>query len=251
NIYLFTPNALALQDAITLLVKQSCNHLAIHSPQQAMQVSPYPNFPSQQNRHTPYQDSPTICFRQPSLQMQAVNYSFTRPISLLTTDGPNIVPHDSSIASPTEPTLQTHNIYECKNTRRLINFYYATIGYPVVSTWCKATDKGYFQGWNGLTSERVCCSIKPSEYNLIGHLDQKFKVIRSTKSSTNNSTPDSMAAPPQTPLNDKTNMVFMTMVSFKGQLFTDQTKQFSVTSNRGNNYIVIFYTVNANHIKSY
>ncbi|KAL7474137.1 hypothetical protein ACHAW6_000129 [Cyclotella cf. meneghiniana] len=40
------------------------------------------------------------------------------------------------------------------------------------------------------------------------------------------------------------------MVDIQGQLFTDQTGRFPVTSNRGNNYIVIFYMVDANHFKS-
>lgn len=41
------------------------------------------------------------------------------------------------------------------------------------------------------------------------------------------------------------------MVDIDGQLFTDQTGRFPLTSNKGNNYVVIFYTVDANHIKSY
>ncbi|KAL7474433.1 hypothetical protein ACHAW6_000407 [Cyclotella cf. meneghiniana] len=28
------------------------------------------------------------------------------------------------------------------------------MGYPGIATWCKAINKGYFRGWNGLTSER-------------------------------------------------------------------------------------------------
>ena len=64
-------------------------------------------------------------------------------------------------------------------------------------------------------------------------------------------TTNPIAAPPQLPLNDKTNMVFMTMVDIQGQLYTDQTGRFPITSNRGNNYVVIFYTVDANHIKTY
>ncbi|KAL7474807.1 hypothetical protein ACHAW6_000761 [Cyclotella cf. meneghiniana] len=48
-----------------------------------------------------------------------------------------------------------HPIYECSNTNQLIQFYYATMGYPVISTWCKAIDMGYFRGWNGLTSDRA------------------------------------------------------------------------------------------------
>ncbi len=43
----------------------------------------------------------------------------------------------------------------------------------------------------------------------------------------------------------------MTITKAEGQIFTDQTGHFPVTSNRGNNYIVLFYVVDANFIKSY
>ena len=46
-------------------------------------------------------------------------------------------------------------------------------------------------------------------------------------------------------------MVFMTMVEVEGQLFTNQTSCFPVTSNCGNNYIMNFYAVDPNCIKSY
>jgi len=55
----------------------------------------------------------------------------------------------------------------------------------------------------------------------------------------------------QAPNNDKTNMVFMTIVEVVRQLFTDQTDRLPVTSNCGNNYIVIFYAVDPNYIKAY
>ncbi|KAL7475164.1 LOW QUALITY PROTEIN: hypothetical protein ACHAW6_001088, partial [Cyclotella cf. meneghiniana] len=71
----------------------------------------------------------------------------------------------------------------------------------------------------------------------MGHLDQRSQGIRSTKSSPTTTTPDPMEEPHQIPLNDKTNIVFMTMVDIKGPL--------------GNKHTVIFYTVEVNHIKSY
>jgi hypothetical protein len=129
-------------------------------------------------------------------------------------------------------------IYECQNTKQLINFYYATMGYPVISTWCKAIDKGYCKGWTDLTSERVRQFIKPSQASEQGHMDQKRANVRSTKSSPDREAspePDLMVEHKQAPNNDKTNMVFMTMVKVEGQLFTDQTGRFPVTSNRGNN----------------
>ena len=114
--------------------------------------------------------------------------------------------------------------------------------------------KGYFRGWNGLTSERGRKFIKPSQACKQGHMDQRLAYIRSTKSSlAKEASPelDHMVEHEQAPENNKTNMVFMTMVKVEGQLFTDQTGRFPVTSNRGNNYIVMFYAVDPNYIKSY
>ncbi|KAL7478778.1 hypothetical protein ACHAW6_004540 [Cyclotella cf. meneghiniana] len=128
------------------------------------------------------------------------------------------------------------------------------MGYPVISTWIKAIDKGYFRGWRGLTSDRIRHFIKPSEQCEQGHMDQRRQGICSTKSSHANSpsnTIDTMEEPKQAPQNNKTNMVFMTIAKAKAQLFTNQTGRFPVTSNKGNNYIVLFYVVDANFIKSY
>jgi hypothetical protein len=55
----------------------------------------------------------------------------------------------------------------------------------------------------------------------------------------------------QTPTTTTTNMMFMMLVDIEGRLFTDQTGRFPVTSNRGNNYLIMFYPVDANFIKSY
>eukprot|EP00804_Cyclotella_cryptica_P013578 CCRYP_012928-RA/>CCRYP_012928-RA protein AED:0.44 eAED:0.45 QI:0/-1/0/1/-1/1/1/0/191 len=87
-------------------------------------------------------------------------------------------------------------------------------------------------------------------------MDQTKAGIRSTKSSrippTETSPPaDTMEPPEQAPQNDWINMVFLTLAEVEGQLFTDQTGRFPVTSSKGNNYIVIFYVVDANYIKSY
>jgi hypothetical protein len=174
-------------------------------------------------------------------------------ISLIPDNGNTIVPSDQTV---TLPQPQANNIYECSNTQQLIQFYHATMGYPVISTWIKAIDLGYFRGWRGLTPDRVRRFIKPSAINKLGHMDQTKAGTRSTKSSRipqpeSPPPPDSMEPPNQAPQNDKTNMVFLTIAEVNGQLFTDQTGRFPVTSNKGNNYIVIFYVVDANYIKSY
>eukprot|EP00804_Cyclotella_cryptica_P020487 CCRYP_019795-RA/>CCRYP_019795-RA protein AED:0.41 eAED:0.41 QI:0/-1/0/1/-1/1/1/0/277 len=174
-------------------------------------------------------------------------------ISLIPDSCNNIVPPNQAV---TLSQPQANNIYECRNTQQLIQFYYATMGYPVLSTWIKAIDLGYFRGWRGLTSNRVRQFIKPSATSTLGHMDQTRAGIRSTKAARIHpaccSSPHNTMEPPQqAPNNDKTNMVFLTIAKVDGQLFTDQTGRFPVTSSRGNNYIVIFYIVDANYIKSY
>ena len=85
-------------------------------------------------------------------------------------------------------------------------------------------------------------------------MDQRRANICSTKSSpVREASPqlNHMIKYQQASNNEKTNMVFMTMVDVDRQLFTDQTGHFTVTSNRGHNYIVIFYAVDPNYIKSY
>ena len=85
-------------------------------------------------------------------------------------------------------------------------------------------------------------------------MDQRRAGICSTKSSCASNSDielDHMDKQEQAPNTDKTNMVFMMIVEVEGLLFSDQTSRLQVTSNRGNNYIVVFYTVDPNYIKAY
>jgi hypothetical protein len=71
-------------------------------------------------------------------------------VSLIPEGDNNIVPAFNNINAlyMTPENIQAHStcqpIYECINKKQLINFYYATMGYPVIDTWCKNIDKGYF-----------------------------------------------------------------------------------------------------------
>jgi hypothetical protein len=120
-------------------------------------------------------------------------------ISLIPDGGNNIIPADdtSDITSEVKmPDFFANSIYECETTGQLIHYYHATMGYPVTSTWCKAIDAGYFQGWPGLTSKRVRKFIKIVSETEMGHMDQRKVGIRSTKVEPVD--PDSMEPVPQT-----------------------------------------------------
>ncbi len=61
---------------------------------------------------------------------------------------------------------------------------------------------------------------------------------------------DHMADTPQSPLNMRTNHVFMQIHAIDGVISSDQTGRFPITSNRGNAYVVVFYVYDANYIRS-
>ena len=80
-------------------------------------------------------------------------------ISLQDSESNNVISDDDD-ANWKLPSLFANHLYECENLKQLIQFYHATMASPVVSTWCKAIDAGYFQGWPSLSSKRVREHIK-------------------------------------------------------------------------------------------
>ncbi len=182
----------------------------------------------------------------------------TRPPIPLTT-----TPTGIAMAAPTTdrvPEAQANSLYECSNTHQLIHYYYACLNYPVPSSLLQAIDRGYFRGWQGLTSQRVRRHITGSPESAMGHLEQVLQGTRSTQprtptSATIPTTPnlhidDHMAKAPQVPLNARTNHIFMQVHAIEGVISSDQTGRFPITSNRGNAYIVVFYVYDANYIRS-
>ena len=131
-------------------------------------------------------------------------------VSLRDEGGSNIIPSDNcnnTGGAMPFPKFLANNIYECKNITKLIKFYHATLGYPAISTWRKAIKFGYFQGWPGLTSNRVHQFIKVCDKTEKGHMDQQRKGTRYTKCGQDDQ--DSMATVPQTPTNNWCNHVYM------------------------------------------
>jgi len=179
------------------------------------------------------------------------------PIPLTTT------PTGIVMAVPTNDTVeeaQANSLYECSNTYQLIHYYYACLNYPVPSSLLQAIDRGYFRGWQGLTSQRVRRHITGSPESAMGHLDQVRQGTRSTQPQTPTSAniptmpnlhiDDHMAEAPQAPLNARTNHVFMQIHAIEGVISSDQTVRFPITSNRGNAYVAVFYVYDANYIRS-
>ncbi|KAL7475163.1 hypothetical protein ACHAW6_001087, partial [Cyclotella cf. meneghiniana] len=172
NISLLTLNALVLQDATTLPMKsimQLSRDILSMSGNATISLPKLPQSAKQAYRRSGLTNNllsmailadagcDVFFFQQTGYEV-----SYNGDIILqrlwqvpIQSDRGNIVHCNVSIVLSTAPTPQANSIYECENTSQFINFYYATMGYPVISTWCIAIDKGYFQGCNGLTSGLV------------------------------------------------------------------------------------------------
>jgi hypothetical protein len=144
------------------------------------------------------------------------------------------------------PTYQNvaNSAYEQTNKTQLIHFLHRTCFSPVLSTWIQAIDKGFFTTWPGLTAEAVRKFLPKSLATAKGHLKASPKNLRSTKIKPNN-TPDAsttMTTPlPEEEPTVRTQFVYAKVVTVTGQIYSDQTGRFPVTSSRGNKYIMIVY----------
>jgi hypothetical protein len=61
---------------------------------------------------------------------------------------------------------------------------------------------------------------------------------------------DPMEDVPQEPHNARTHFFFMAIYKINGNLFTNQSGRFPITSDHGHAYVVVFYIFDANSIRS-
>ncbi len=166
--------------------------------------------------------------------------------------------HSTGSPSPLPATAIANSLYECSNTHKLIHFYYACLNFPVKSTLLLTIKAGYLKGFPGLTADRVRCHIDVNVASERGHMDQVRQGQRSTHHALSSipivlphhRVDSNMDTPPQQPSNERTQHVFLSVHDFTGDIASDQTGCFPVTSNRGNAYLALFYIFDPNYIKS-
>ena len=120
--------------------------------------------------------------------------------------------------------------YEMSTKEDLVQYLHRCVFSPVVHTWTKAIDAGYFATWSGLTSELVRKHLPKLLATAKGHLKHDRKNIRSTKLSVATAPlvlPSQHAPPAQS------HQVFVETVELTGKVSTDPTGRFPVTSSRG------------------
>ena len=161
----------------------------------------------------------------------------------------NVEPSGTPTPLPTQhPTYQhlANSAYEQKTKVQLIDFLHRACFSPPISTWTQAIEKNFFTTWPGLTADAVRKYLPKSLATAKGHLKSSPKNLRSTSkirpiiSSPQPSTV--MTTPPSTlEPTVRTHLVYAKVIAITGQIYSDQTGRFPVTSSRGNKYIMIVY----------
>jgi hypothetical protein len=137
----------------------------------------------------------------------------------------------------------------------LVAYAHAAMFSPALTTLEKALTKGFLINFPGLTATSLRKHPPRSIPMSKGHLDQTRQNQRSTKPKPATITPspaDDPASIPDefhpAPEGLKTHNCFVTYMNPTGQIYTDQTGRFVAPSSAGNNYLMILYDYDSNHI---
>ena len=142
---------------------------------------------------------------------------------------------------------QRLNLIMHKNTTKteLATYLHACCFSPVPNTFINAIKNGNFLSWPGLTANLIS-KMPPSINTAKGHLNQEMAGLQSTK------TPaiDDDFNPKQETNNVRTNCYMAKIQKFTptDKAYSDLTGRFPVQSSRGNNYIMVIYSYDANAI---
>ena len=143
----------------------------------------------------------------------------------------------------------------------LLRYLHGCAGFPVVSTWIQAIQRGYYISWPGLTASRVQRYLPKSEETALGHLKLTRHGTRSTTkgesappSSSKGVAPRrSKGVAPRRISRDigrrrKVMVCSVPMTVLTGVMGTDQTGRFPTTSGRNHKYIMVMFDEDVNFI---
>ena len=121
-------------------------------------------------------------------------------------------------------------------------FLHAACFSPTPSTWIQAVRNNHFLSWPGVTVQNIRKHLPESAATAKGHLDQLRKNVQTTQTAPTTADPDA---------SKRTHAIFATtwhIPSSTGQIHSDLTGRFPVTSVQGHKYILILYDHDSNAI---
>jgi hypothetical protein len=106
---------------------------------------------------------------------------------------------------------------------------------------------GHLITWPGLTEHAINKHLQLTPTTAMGHMNQCHQNIRSTSKVTPTSDAKDEVITPASE-GQKTHLVYVVVLD-QGQLYTDLTGRFPVRSNKGNWYVMVWYSYDRNYIK--
>jgi hypothetical protein len=134
-------------------------------------------------------------------------------------------------------------VYELRYTVALVHYLHKALFSPTKSAMLEAVKDGHLITWPGLTAEAVNKHLKLTPATAMGHMNQRRQNIRSTWKA-----PIEKQQTSDTDLGRKTHIVYAVVVD-QGQLYTDLTGKFPVTSSKGSSYVMVCYIYDCNYVK--
>jgi hypothetical protein len=159
-------------------------------------------------------------------------------------------------------TIHMANAIGDPSSADLVAFSLATLFLPVLSTLENALIRCWLINFPGLTLEALRKHPPRSIAMAKGHLDQSRKNQRSTKPaptvippepipptlSATDSSPDQSTNCSLAQSTKRTHHIYATTFEPTGQIYSNQTGRFVTPSSNGNNYMMIVYDYDSNHI---
>jgi hypothetical protein len=129
----------------------------------------------------------------------------------------------------------------------VVAFAHATLFSPALSTLEIALQKEFLNTFPGLTA-RSLRKHPPQSYPMVkGHLTHIRQNQRSTKPKPMDTDAINDCFPTDSPV-DRSHLCYAAIMQPTGQIYTDQTGKFIAPSSNGNNYLMIVYDYDSNHI---
>jgi hypothetical protein len=156
----------------------------------------------------------------------------------------------SSLPTTHHYNVTANSIYDMTTKPDLVKYLHQCCFTPTPSAWIKAIQNRHFTTWPGLTVDLARKHLPKSDATIKGHLKQQYKNTWSTSVGPHMPTAQASTESPvmmtDTPI--QTNWVFVSAIQATGQIYTDQTRKFPVTSSLGNKYIMLLYDYDSNAI---
>ena len=76
---------------------------------------------------------------------------------------------------PSNPILNTNNVFELANSNQIIVYYHVAAGYPIKPIWLATICKGFFATWLLLTEHAVNKHFLESTEMAKGHMHEQYQ----------------------------------------------------------------------------